>query len=161
MKTVIASIAETLTQDLALRIMRGELKPGMPIPGENELAMQYNVSRTSVRNALQVLAAKGMLTIQAKRRSTVAPREQWSFLDADVLGWLEVTGIDGPLIEQLMITRLIFEPNAAAMAALNANGRDLANLEEAWEIMSLGQQQDSAEMFKPQSRAQPVFVFSR
>lgn len=148
MKTVIASIAETLTQDLALRIMRGELKPGMPIPGENELAMQYNVSRTSVRNALQVLAAKGMLTIQAKRRSTVAPREQWSFLDADVLGWLEVTGIDGPLIEQLMITRLIFEPNAAAMAALNANGRDLANLEEAWEIMSLGQQQDSAEMFK-------------
>lgn len=148
MKTAIASIAETLTQDLALRIISGELKPGMPIPSENELAMQYNVSRTSVRNALQVLGAKGMLTIQAKRRSTVAPREQWSFLDADVLGWLEVTGIDNTLIEQLMITRLIFEPNAAAMAALNANGRDLANLEEAWEMMSLGQQQDSAELFK-------------
>lgn len=148
MKTAIASIAETLTQDLALRIISGELMPGMPIPSENELAMQYSVSRTSVRNALQVLGAKGMLTIQAKRRSTVAPREQWSFLDADVLGWLEVTGIDNTLIEQLMITRLIFEPNAAAMAALNANGRDLANLEEAWEMMSLGQQQDSAELFK-------------
>ncbi|WP_312925639.1 FadR/GntR family transcriptional regulator [Atlantibacter hermannii] len=148
MKTVTASVAETLTQDLALRIMRGELQPGMSIPGENELAVQYNVSRTSVRNALQVLGAKGMLTIQAKRRSTVAPREQWSFLDADVLGWLEETGIDDALIEQLMITRLIFEPNAAAMAAINANGRDLADLEDAWAIMSLGQQQDSAELFK-------------
>ncbi|WP_313759130.1 FadR/GntR family transcriptional regulator [Atlantibacter hermannii] len=148
MKTVTVSVAETLTQDLALRIMRGELQPGMSIPGENELAVQYNVSRTSVRNALQVLGAKGMLTIQAKRRSTVAPREQWSFLDADVLGWLEETGIDDALIEQLMITRLIFEPNAAAMAAINANGRDLADLEDAWAIMSLGQQQDSAELFK-------------
>lgn len=148
MKSATASVAETLTQDLALRIMRGELQPGMSIPGENELAVQYNVSRTSVRNALQVLGAKGMLTIQAKRRSTVAPREQWSFLDADVLGWLEETGIDDALIEQLMITRLIFEPNAAAMAAINASGRDLADLEDAWQIMSLGQQQDCAERFK-------------
>lgn len=148
MKSVTASVAETLTQDLALRIMRGELQPGMSIPGENELAVQYNVSRTSVRNALQVLGAKGMLTIQAKRRSTVAPREQWSFLDADVLSWLEQIGIDDALIEQLMITRLIFEPNAAAMAAINANGRDLADLEDAWEIMSQGQQQDSADLFK-------------
>lgn len=148
MKSVTASVAETLTQDLALRIMRGELLPGMSIPGENELAVQYNVSRTSVRNALQVLGAKGMLTIQAKRRSTVAPREQWSFLDADVLSWLEEIGIDDALIEQLMITRLIFEPNAAAMAAINASGRDLADLEEAWEIMSQGQQQDSADLFK-------------
>lgn len=148
MKSVTASVAETLTQDLALRIMRGELLPGTSIPGENELAVQYNVSRTSVRNALQVLGAKGMLTIQAKRRSTVAPREQWSFLDADVLSWLEEIGIDDALIEQLMITRLIFEPNAAAMAAINASGRDLADLEDAWEIMSQGQQQDSAELFK-------------
>ncbi|MEX5409625.1 FCD domain-containing protein [Atlantibacter hermannii] len=148
MKSVTASVAETLTQDLALRIMRGELQPGTSIPGENELAVQYNVSRTSVRNALQVLGAKGMLTIQAKRRSTVAPREQWSFLDADVLSWLEEIGIDDALIEQLMITRLIFEPNAAAMAAINASGRDLADLEDAWEIMSQGQQQDSAELFK-------------
>lgn len=148
MKTATASIAETLTKDLALRIMRGELQPGVSIPGENELALQYNVSRTSVRNALQVLGAKGMLTIQAKRRSTVTPREQWSFLDADVLSWLEETGIDDTLIEQLMITRMTFEPNAAAMAAINANGRDLADLEDAWEIMSLGQQQDSEDLFK-------------
>ncbi len=34
------------------------------------------------------------------------------------------------------------------MAASNASGRDLADLEEAWEIMSQGQQQDSADLFK-------------
>lgn len=143
-----SSVAEKLIKDLALRIMRGDLLPEQPIPGENELAQRYNVSRTSVRNALQVLAAKGLLHIQAKRRSTVAPREQWSFLDGDVLSWLEDMGIDEAIMEQLMVTRLVFEPQAAAMAAVYATGHDLAAIEDAWQMMLLGQQQDSAELFK-------------
>lgn len=134
-----SSVSESITRDLALRIIRGELAEGMAIPGEHELAQQYEASRTSVRNALQVLGAKGMLLIQAKRRSTVTPREQWSFLDAEVLSWLENVGIESELVEQLMLTRLIFEPDVAAMAALNANGHDLAAIEDAWHTMQLGQ----------------------
>lgn len=134
-----SSVSESITRDLAIRIIRGELAEGMAIPGEHELAQQYEASRTSVRNALQVLGAKGMLLIQAKRRSTVTPREQWSFLDAEVLSWLEDVGIESELVEQLMLTRLIFEPDVAAMAALNANGHDLATIEDAWTTMQAGQ----------------------
>lgn len=143
-----SSVSESITRDLALRIIRGELAVGMPIPGENELAQQYDASRTSVRNALQVLAAKGMLLIQAKRRSTVTPREQWSFLDAEVLSWLEDVGIEPELVEQLMLTRLIFEPDVAAMAAINANGHDLAAMEDALDTMQAGLQNDSAAEFE-------------
>lgn len=143
-----SSVSESITRDLAIRIIRGELAEGMAIPGEHELAQQYNASRTSVRNALQVLGAKGMLLIQAKRRSTVTPREQWSFLDAEVLSWLEDVGIESELVEQLMLTRLIFEPDVAAMAALNANGHDLATIEDAWTTMQAGQKNNSAEQFE-------------
>ena len=79
MKTPQASISESVTQHLARRIIHGDLAPGLSLPGENELATEYDVSRTSVRNALQILAAKGLITIQAKKRSTVNLREQWTW----------------------------------------------------------------------------------
>jgi len=148
MNKLTASVSESITRDLALRIIRGELAVGLPIPGENELAQQYEASRTSVRTALQVLVAKGMLLIQAKRRSIVTPREQWSFLDAEVLSWLEDVGIESELVEQLMLTRLIFEPDVAAMAALNATGHDLAAIEDALTTMQSGQKNNSASEFE-------------
>lgn len=148
MKTAPTTLSETLTQDLARRIIKGDLPPGLSLPGENELALQYEVSRTSVRNALQVLAAKGLISIQAKKRSTVNAREQWSFLDTNVLAWLAEGSLDPLLVEQLMVTRLIFEPNIAALAAVNATGHDLAALEDACKLMAQGQQQASRELFE-------------
>ena len=108
MTTSLATISETITRDLAMKIIRGTLSDGEMLPGENELAVQYSASRTSVRNALHVLSAKGLLSIQAKRRSTVNPRELWSFLDTDVLGWMEEVGISPDVAEQLVVTRLMF-----------------------------------------------------
>jgi len=148
MKAPQASISETVTQHLAGRILRGELAPGTSLPGENELASEYAVSRTSVRNALAVLAAKGLISIQAKKRSTITSRDQWSLLDLDVLHWLSEGRVDKQLVEQLMITRLIFEPNVATLAAMNANGHDLAALEDALALMRKGQMQAERAVFE-------------
>lgn len=148
MTTSLATISETITRDLAMKIIRGTLSDGEMLPGENELAVQYSASRTSVRNALHVLSAKGLLSIQAKRRSTVNPRELWSFLDTDVLSWMEEVGISPDVAEQLVVTRLMFEPNAAFLAAANATARDLAAIEEAWTLMLRGQQQDQIALFE-------------
>lgn len=148
MKVAQVSISESVTQHIARRIIRGELAPGLALPGENELALEYDVSRTSVRNALQVLAAKGLISIQAKKRSTVNPREQWSLLDIDVLGWLSEGEVDAQLVEQLMVTRLIIEPDVAALAALNANGHDLAALEDALHLMRQGQTEAERALFE-------------
>ncbi|AJZ88137.1 GntR family transcriptional regulator [Klebsiella michiganensis] len=148
MKTPQASISESVTQHLARRIIHGDLAPGLSLPGENELATEYDVSRTSVRNALQILAAKGLITIQAKKRSTVNLREQWSLLDMDVLSWLAEGKVDKQLVEQLMITRLIFEPNVATLAAMNASGHDLAVMEDALTKMRQGQVEDERALFE-------------
>lgn len=148
MKVPQVSISETVTKDLAGRILRGELIPGTSLSGENELAAEYAVSRTSIRNALAVLAAKGLISIQAKKRSTINNRDQWSLLDLDILSWLSEGRVDTQLVEQLMITRLIFEPNIATLAAINANGHDLAALEDALSLMRHGQQQADRAMFE-------------
>jgi GntR family galactonate operon transcriptional repressor len=148
MKVVQASISESVTRHLAGRIMRGELSPGLSLPGENELAAEYEVSRTSIRNALATLAAKGLVSIQAKKRSTVNAREQWSLLDLDVLAWLSQGKVDAQLVEQLMLTRLIFEPNVATLAAFNANGHDLAAMEDALGLMRRGQVEAEKAMFE-------------
>jgi len=148
MKTPAASISESVTHHIARRIIEGDLAPGLSLPGENELAIEYEVSRTSIRNALQVLAAKGFISIQAKKRSTVNKREQWSLLDIDVLAWLSEGKVDAQLVEQLMVTRLVFEPNVATLAALNANGHDLAALEDALSLMRKGQLSAESSLFE-------------
>ena len=101
-----------------------------------------------MRNALQVLAAKGLISIQAKKRSTVNSREQWSLLDLDVLGWLAEGELDLKLVEQLIVTRLIFEPNVATLAALNATGHDLAAMEDALQLMRKGQVEAQRSLFE-------------
>ena len=139
MKIVQTSLSESVTQHLAERILHGELPAGSVLPGENELATEYNVSRTSLRNALATLAAKGLISIQAKKRSTVTDREQWNLLDIDVLNWLRKDKVDAELVEHLMVTRMMFEPDVATIAALNANCHDLAAMEDALTLMRCGQ----------------------
>lgn len=148
MKQPQTTLAESVTQNIACRILYGDLSPGLTLPGENELAIEYNVSRTSIRNALQYLAAKGLISIQPKKRTTINKREQWNLLDADVLSWLAEGKVDQQLVEQLMVTRLIFEPNVATLAALNATGRDLAALEDALYLMREGQRTAQATLFE-------------
>ena len=43
------------------------------------------VSRTVVREATKVLAAKGMVESRSKRGTVILPRSEWRLLDPDVL----------------------------------------------------------------------------
>lgn len=128
-------VSKALTEDIANLIISGKLSSDDQLPGENEIARQFDKSRTSVRFALQSLASKGMIIIQPKKRSTVAPVEQWNWLDSDVLRWTSQVKSSDRVLRHLIATRLIFEPNIAALAALNATGKDLAEIEEGYEIM--------------------------
>jgi GntR family transcriptional repressor for pyruvate dehydrogenase complex len=49
---------------LRSRILSGELKPGDRLPSERELASLLNVSRASVREAIKMLAAKGLVEVK-------------------------------------------------------------------------------------------------
>jgi GntR family transcriptional regulator, transcriptional repressor for pyruvate dehydrogenase complex len=55
---------ETIASHLEELILTGEFKPDEPLPTENEMAAQLQVSRTVVRDAIRVLATKGLVDIR-------------------------------------------------------------------------------------------------
>lgn len=55
-------IADAITERLEAMILEGSLKPGQRLPPERALAERFGVSRPSLREAIQKLAARGLLT---------------------------------------------------------------------------------------------------
>ncbi|WP_458526550.1 GntR family transcriptional regulator [Onishia taeanensis] len=55
-------IADVITERLEAMIIEGSLNPGQRLPPERELAERFGVSRPSLREAIQKLAARGLLT---------------------------------------------------------------------------------------------------
>ncbi|MCG8493486.1 MAG: UTRA domain-containing protein [Sneathiellales bacterium] len=58
---------------LLKRIHSGEWSPGMFIPGEVELALEFGCSRTTVNRALRQLAENGIVERKRKRGTRVTP----------------------------------------------------------------------------------------
>ena len=56
-----------IRQQLIQRIQRGELAPGARIPSERELSDQFQVARTSVREAIQGLLSLGLIERRGNR----------------------------------------------------------------------------------------------
>jgi GntR family transcriptional regulator len=55
-------------------VLSGELTPGQPIPSENELAARFETTRVTVRTAIALLKADGLLTTRQGKPTTVRPR---------------------------------------------------------------------------------------
>ena len=53
-------LADTIVEQLETMILEGTLEPGQRLPPERVLAEQFGVSRPSLREAVQRLAAKGL-----------------------------------------------------------------------------------------------------
>jgi len=60
-------------------ILDGNLGQNEPLPTERELASRYNISRITVRKALNALQHEGLLTRRRGAGTFVAPREERSF----------------------------------------------------------------------------------
>lgn len=130
-----ASVHSTVVSVLGSHILGGKYPPGDALPREDELCAMLGVSRTSVREAVKVLSAKGL--VEARRRAgvRVLPRDSWRLLDPVVLGWHPAIQDDKELVSGLLEARRIFEPAAAEIAARRATGGDLAEIERALDGM--------------------------
>lgn len=106
--------------EIGMRIVRGDLPPGTVLPNEADLSDQFSVSRTALREAIKVLAAKGLVESRPKTGTKVRPRDEWNLLDPDLLSWQFATQPVERLAKDLFEIRLIVEPAAAAMAAERA-----------------------------------------
>jgi DNA-binding FadR family transcriptional regulator len=124
-----------MVEEIGARIVRGSYGPGAPLLADS-LEHEFDVSKTVVREALKVLAAKGLVESRQKRGTVVRPRRDWSLLDGDVLRWQGGTEPDFTFLENLAEVRSIVEPAGARLAARRRTDADLAELEDALEAMS-------------------------
>lgn len=113
------------------QILRGEIRPGDVVP----LQPGLRASRTVLREAIKVLAAKGLVESRPKTGTRVRPRQSWNLLDPDVLAWQREGAPPAPFLRKLTEVRRIVEPAAAELAAQRAGAREVAGMEDALRTM--------------------------
>lgn len=107
------SVYQKIVNELKSSIVQGKLKPGDKLPGERDLSEMLGVSRTSLREALKLLAASGLVTIKHGQGVFIAEQDQETYIRR----FVEHILIDKEKIAELFAIRKVLEVNAAAWAA--------------------------------------------
>lgn len=126
----------SIAHDLGVAIVSGRHAPGDTLPGEIEFAEKLAVSRSAYREAIRMLAAKGLVESRPKTGTRVSPQRHWNMLDPDVLAWMFEAEPSEDFIRGLFELRMIIEPAAAEFAANRRDARDLARMGHALEEMA-------------------------
>ncbi len=134
-------VSDAIAERLAQAIRDGELNPGDRLPTEQELANDFQVGRTSVREGLQKLRAHGLIESRTGLGAFVTQPQPPDPL-ADFARW---TAANPRAIEELVEARFALEALAAALAALRAGPRDIQALERHHlEHIAAGKRRDLA-----------------
>lgn len=114
------ALAERLRTQIRGKILRGEYEPGRLVI-EADLAEEFGVSKTPVREVLQLLAAEGLVAVLPKK------------------GYM-VRTMDFGDVREIMDVRMLLEPHAAATAALQVASESTGTLR--WTLEEQRQRQD-------------------
>jgi DNA-binding FadR family transcriptional regulator len=126
---------QSLARELGTKIVSGEYQPGESLPGEIAASQTHRVSRNAYREAVRILAAKGLVESRQKAGTLVTETNRWNLLDPDVLDWTLSSNPAPEFSDALFELRSIVEPAAAALAAQRRNDEDLVAMEQALERM--------------------------
>jgi DNA-binding FadR family transcriptional regulator len=121
-------------------IIDGVHPVGSALPREADLAVQHKVGRSAIREALKMLAAKGLIESRPRRGTIVQSLRFWNMFDPDVHTWLQRTRPTPELIAELLEIRRAVEPAAAAAAAARANPEAREQLQRALDHLDRAEQ---------------------
>jgi len=130
------NLTHQLTHDLGKEIVGGTYPIGEGLPSEAELCLKYDISRSATREAVKMLSAKGLISSRPKQGIRVLPESHWNMFDTDVLTWILSSKPSLSLLKEFTQVRLAIEPQAAALAAENANKEQIYAMEKALARMS-------------------------
>ncbi len=139
-------LADVVAREIEQRVLKGGLKPGDRLASERELSAQQGVSRASLREAIQKLAARGLLESRQGGGTFVTDRLDSSFGNP----WEQILRDHPAVHEDMLEFRHMMEARAAECAALRATAADrervrhkLEQLEDAFAGNDLDAQVDS------------------
>ncbi|MFI5057916.1 MAG: FadR/GntR family transcriptional regulator [Candidatus Acidiferrales bacterium] len=123
---------EQIVQQVEESIRKGVLKPGDQLPPERELAQQFGVSRTAVREAVKALREKGFVEAYPGRGTFITDGTSHAIRQS-LDRMIKIGQPEGSTF--LAEVREILEPEIAALAAARAEEADLASMREAVGVM--------------------------
>ncbi|MBI9071457.1 MAG: FadR family transcriptional regulator [Melioribacteraceae bacterium] len=126
-KKIVAIIEES--------ILDKTFKAGEKLPSEAELCVQFGVSRTSIREAIQKLSAHGLVTI-IKGKGIYVNKISSESVTVPFIKYLQHKLSDG-YFKDLIEARNVLEPAIAALAAANHTEDDIEKLETDIEELKL------------------------
>ena len=113
-------ISDQIFEQIRELIFKGEFKPGKQIPPERDLAATMQVSRTSVRGAINKLVTIGLLEHRQGQGTFVASPDSRRGNPLAV-----AMDTEDATLDDLLEVRLGYECNAAELAALRATEQDI------------------------------------
>lgn len=125
------NLTQQLTHKLGAAIVRGDYPIGKGMPSEAVLCEQFEVSRSSTREAVKMLSAKGLISSRPKQGIKVEAEANWNLFDSDVLGWILKSKPSLNLLREFTQVRQAIEPAAAKLAAENASPSQVKALKAA------------------------------
>lgn len=139
------SLAKRRTADILIeKIIKYYLHPKAEkvekLPSERELAKRFEVSRNSVREALQTLALKGVIEIRQGGGSFVK-RSEATFLEQVLSENTEM--MQSQVIFEMLEVRRALEVESAGLAAQRALAEDLDHIRAALEDMASAETTDA------------------
>ncbi len=149
---IVLRLYEQIVQQIEDSIKKGELKAGDQLPAERELAEQFGVSRTAVREAVRALHEKGLLEAHPGR-GTFITHGTHQAMRKSVDQILRMDQLEGA--QSLAEVREILEPEIAALAAARADEQHLVMMREAVRVMEGARKRSPTRSSKPIS----TFIF--
>lgn len=147
-------IHHTIQETIRAYILENNLQPDDMLPGENDLAQQLNVSRSSVREAIKGLESLGLL--EARRGSGVFVRE---FSFDPILDNLQYgLAFDLKALTELLEIRRVLETGMVGQAMSKMTEESLKDLDEILEQM--GRRAEAEEAFPDEDRAFHQVLFA-
>ncbi len=139
-----AKMFERVAVQIEKRILDGELQVGDRLPTERELAEQFQVSRTAVREAMKILAQKGLVDMRPGRGTIVVDGARVAMENSIGLLMRMKSGEVG-ISDNLVEVRAILETEIAALAAARATEKEITAMREAIRVMD--ESLDNADAF--------------
>ncbi|MCE0827148.1 FadR family transcriptional regulator [Buttiauxella sp. A2-C2_NF] len=125
-------LSNSVAQLLGRRIVVNEIESDFLLPKENELCEIFGVSRTVLREAVKILADKGLIRTRQKSGTFVNSQAAWNLFDEWILKWMFERQLDMKFIEDLIELRSFIETAVVKLSALRADEADIAIMESAY-----------------------------
>ncbi|TCC36156.1 FadR/GntR family transcriptional regulator [Kribbella speibonae] len=124
-----ARLADLVVESILDGVVSGAIQPNAVLPPESALSEQFQVSRITVREAVKLLEAKGLVEVRRGIGAVVKDDSNWNLLDSAVLAAAVRNDANLGILDELVGVRVALESNLAGLAATQATDEDRAAIE--------------------------------